>query len=68
MGPKKLRPEKILDQKAMLGPKKIWVRKKFGHQKKIWVGKNLGLKKIEGPKLFVVVLVLLVTWTPNPLN
>ena len=33
-----------------------------------WSKKNLGLKKFWVQNFFVVVLVLLVTWTPNPLN
>ena len=45
-----------------LGLKKNWVRKKSGAKKKF------GLEKILSSKKFVVVLVLLVTWTPNPIN
>ena len=49
----------------MFGPKK------FKPEIKVWSEKNLGTKKIGsekmlGPKFFDVVLVLPVTWTPNP--
>ena len=45
----------------MFGPKKFRPEKNVGP-------KNFESEKILGPKNFVVVLVLLVTWTPNPLN
>ena len=50
----------------ILGPKKIWPEKNFGPKK--FGPKKFGSEKMLGPKNFVVVLVLLVTWTPNPLN
>ena len=57
----------IFGQKKFLGPKKFGPEIKFGSEK-IWAQKKFGSEKIWGPKFFVVVLVLLVTWTPNPLN
>ena len=58
--------------KTNVGSKKIFGLKKFGPEIKVGDEKNLGTKKIGsekilGPKFFDVVLVLLVTWTPNPL-
>ena len=70
---KKFGFEKILVGKKCWVWKKIWVKKfldqkKFLAWKKFCVRKKILVKKILGPKKFVVVLLLLVTWTPNPLN
>ena len=78
MGPKKILGQKKFRVRQKIVPEKIWARKKFGSekilgQKKFWVQqkfvpeKNVGPKKF-GPTNFVVVVLLLVTWTPNPLN
>ena len=56
----------MFDQKNILVEKKIGVKKKMS--KKIGVKQIFWSEKILGPMNFVVVLVLLVTWTPNPLN
>ena len=50
-----------------LGPKKFGPEIEFGSEKNFGT-KKFGSEKMLGPKNFVVVLVLLVTWTPNPLN
>ena len=69
---KKFWSKKILGQK-FFGSKTFLGQKNFGSKNflgptKICAWKKFGSEKILGPKNFVVVLVLLVTWTPNPLN
>ena len=54
--------------KKILGQKKIWAWKKNFGPKKISALKKFESENILGPKKFVVVLVLLVTWTHKPLN
>ena len=63
----------MLGRKKIVGQKKFWVQQKSVPEKnvvfkEIWARKKFGSEKMLGPKNFVVVLVLLVTWTPNPLN
>ena len=63
-----LGPQKILNLKNF-GPEKNLGLKKFWIQKQCWVRKKFGAEKNFGSENFVVVvLVILVTWTPNHLN
>ena len=58
--------------KQNFGSKKIFGFEKKSEKildpKKFWLRKNFGSEKILGSKIFVVVLVLLVTWTRGPLT
>ena len=72
--------QKKFGSEKMLVGTKCWVRKKCLVRKFFWdqkffldwktiLGlKNVGSEKILGTKNFVVVLVVLVTWTKTPLN
>ena len=58
--------KRMLGAKKNLGPKKILGPKKFGSELKFGSKKNWA-QKFGSENFLGLVLVLLVTWTPNPL-
>ena len=72
LGPKKFRVWKNFWQRKLLSQKKLWVQKNFVSKIFFLVQQNFETTKMVGSNcggvLFVLLLVILVLRTPNPLN